>query len=86
MKQKFKLNHSKQFQLDAIESTIKLFEGQRKLDTSFVDYIDGVSSNKLDLEEKEIYVCQVCGHTIEDEAPDECPVCNAKKETFKKID
>jgi type III restriction enzyme len=54
LKQKFKLNHSKQFQLDAIESTIKLFEGQRKLDTSFVDYIDGVSSNKLDLEEKEI--------------------------------
>jgi len=54
LEQKFKLNHSKKFQLDAIESTIKIFEGQRKSDTSFVDFVDGVSPNKLDLTETEI--------------------------------
>ena len=54
MEQKFKLNHSKKFQLDAIESTIKIFEGQRKSDTSFVDFVDGVSPNKIDLTETEI--------------------------------
>jgi rubrerythrin len=32
------------------------------------------------------YVCQVCGNTVEGEAPDECPVCKAKKQAFKKID
>jgi len=32
------------------------------------------------------YVCQVCGNTVEGEAPDECPVCGAKKQAFKKID
>ena len=32
------------------------------------------------------YVCGVCGYTIEDEAPDECPVCNAKKQAFFKVD
>lgn len=32
------------------------------------------------------YVCQVCGNTVEGEAPDECPVCGAKKEAFKKIE
>jgi len=32
------------------------------------------------------YVCQVCGHTAEGEAPDTCPVCGAKKQMFKKID
>jgi rubrerythrin len=32
------------------------------------------------------YVCQACGHTAEGEAPDECPVCKAKKAAFKKID
>ncbi len=32
------------------------------------------------------YVCQVCGNTVEGEAPDECPICNAKKQAFKKID
>lgn len=34
----------------------------------------------------EYYVCQVCGNTVENEAPDECPICNAKKQAFKKID
>ena len=32
------------------------------------------------------YVCQVCGNTVESEAPDQCPICGAKKEAFKKID
>lgn len=32
------------------------------------------------------YVCQVCGNTVEKEAPDECPVCGAKKQAFKKVD
>ena len=47
MSVQFKFSHSKQFQLDAIESTVKLFEGQTKLDESFVDFIDGVVPNKL---------------------------------------
>jgi rubrerythrin len=32
------------------------------------------------------FVCQVCGNTAEGEAPDECPVCKAKKQAFKKVD
>ena len=47
--------------------------------------LESVNSGK-DLEEKEIYVCQICGHTVEGEAPEECPVCRAKKEKFKRID
>lgn len=31
-------------------------------------------------------VCQVCGHTVENEAPDTCPVCGAKKQAFHKVD
>jgi rubrerythrin len=37
-------------------------------------------------EEVDYYVCDLCGYTAEGEAPDKCPVCNAKKEMFKKID
>ena len=37
-------------------------------------------------EETDYYVCDVCGYTAEEEAPDECPVCKAKKELFKKIE
>ncbi len=41
------------------------------------------------LEEKklvDIYVCPVCGYTVEETVPENCPVCNAKGKTFKKID
>jgi rubrerythrin len=33
------------------------------------------------------YVCKVCGYVYEgDEAPDECPVCKAKKAMFEKVE
>ncbi len=47
--------------------------------------LESVNAGK-DLEEKDIYVCQVCGHTVEGEAPDTCPVCGREKDKFKKIE
>lgn len=32
------------------------------------------------------YVCSVCGYTCENEAPDKCPVCNANKNAFFKVE
>lgn len=32
---------------------------------------------------KKISICSVCGHTVEGDAPDKCPVCGANKEAFK---
>lgn len=33
------------------------------------------------------YVCKVCGYVHEgDEAPEECPVCHAKKEMFEEVE
>ncbi|MEN6467137.1 MAG: rubrerythrin family protein [Syntrophaceae bacterium] len=37
-------------------------------------------------EEYPYYVCPVCGHTAEGNAPDVCPVCGAKGEVFKRVD
>jgi len=37
-------------------------------------------------EPAEYYVCSVCGHTVENEAPDSCPVCKAAKKAFFKVD
>lgn len=36
--------------------------------------------------EVDYYVCQVCGNTVENSAPDECPICGTKKQMFKKVD
>jgi len=38
--------------------------------------------NGQDIEAQPIHVCQVCGFTMEGEAPDTCPVCGSPKEKF----
>lgn len=38
-----------------------------------------------DMELKAVYICPICGHTILDGAPDNCPVCGAKKEMYKEF-
>ncbi|MBI5665576.1 MAG: rubrerythrin family protein [Nitrospirae bacterium] len=44
--------------------------------------LDNLGNN----EETDYYVCDICGYTAEGEAPDNCPVCKAKKNMFKKVD
>ncbi len=44
--------------------------------------LDDLGSNQ----ETDYYVCQVCGNTVEGEAPDKCPICGAPKKMFKKVD
>jgi len=36
--------------------------------------------------EKPFFVCQVCGFTVEGEAPERCPVCGAPLGKFKQVD
>ena len=43
---------------------------------------DNLGKNK----EVDYYVCQICGNTVENSAPEKCPICNAPHEMFKKID
>ena len=35
---------------------------------------------------KSYYVCQVCGHTAENEPPERCPVCGAPGKSFSQVD
>lgn len=34
----------------------------------------------------DVYLCPVCGHIAEKDAPDTCPICGAKAGAYKKID
>ena len=36
-----------------------------------------------DIQVGAVNVCSICGHTVEGEAPDRCPVCGARKELFR---
>lgn len=44
--------------------------------------LDNIGNN----EEVDYYVCRVCGNTVEDGAPDVCPICGAPASKFEKID
>ena len=39
-----------------------------------------------DLAETPYFVCDVCGNTVEGEAPDRCPICGMSKDHFMEID
>ena len=41
--------------------------------------------NGEDLEDRKIFICEICGHTVYDEAPEICPVCGAPKSKFTEI-
>jgi rubrerythrin len=42
--------------------------------------------NLADKQLVDIYVCSICGCTVEGEAPESCPVCKAVKKFFNRID
>lgn len=33
----------------------------------------------------DLYICDLCGYTVDGDAPDVCPVCGAKRDRFKKF-
>ena len=41
--------------------------------------------NKEKLITVDYFVCEVCGNTVEMNAPEKCPICGAPKNKFKKI-
>ena len=42
-------------------------------------------SDGEDIELEEVQICSQCGYTTEGEAPEECPICGAKREKFKEF-
>lgn len=71
-------------------------EGNKKAERSFVfanevekvhaDLYQKALDNLDSLEAADYHVCSVCGMTVENEAPDNCPVCGAPASAFFKVD
>ncbi len=51
----------------------------------FSQALDKIKAGE-DMEETDIYVCQVCGNTVLEEPIGNCPICNSAKERFIKIE
>lgn len=68
----------------AIQSIYGALETEKVHAKMYKNAKDAVSSGK-DLTLGNVHICEVCGYTVEGEAPDTCPVCKAKKDRFKKF-
>jgi len=66
--------HSFHFALEAEKIHVQLFKQAQM-----------AAKDGRDLELDAVYICPVCGHTILNGAPDNCPVCGAKKELYHKF-
>ena len=65
---------------------LRSFDLANKVEKIHAGLYNKVLENLGKNEEVDYYVCQVCGNTVEGKAPDVCPICGARKETFKKTD
>ncbi len=71
-------------------------EGHQEAERSFT-YACGAEKSHAQLFKKvletleempqvDLYICIICGYTLEGDPPDICPVCKASKKFFKEID
>lgn len=73
-------------QAEGIKGAVRTFTFANEVEKVHADLFQKAIGELGKNTETDYYVCDVCGHTCEGEPPDECPVCKAKKQAFKKID
>jgi rubrerythrin len=75
---------------DAIEEGNKgaqmSFEVANAVEKIHADLYQKALDAMAGLAETDYYVCDVCGNTVEGEAPDKCPICGVDSTHFMKID
>ncbi len=66
----------------AVRSTYYALEAE-KIHEKMYSQAKAVVAAGKDLALGQVSICPICGYTVENEAPATCPVCGAKRETFK---
>ncbi len=61
------------------------FEFANKVENIHANLYQKAMDNLGNNESVDYYVCQTCGNTVEDNAPDKCPICGASSSVFTKI-
>jgi len=76
----------KDAEAEANKTALRSFNFANEVEKVHAELYKKALANLGSNEEVDYYVCDICGYTAEGHPPDKCPVCNAKKELFKKID
>ena len=68
------------------KSAVRSFSYANEVEKEHADLYQKALDNMDNMEECDYYICSVCGHTHEKEAPEKCPVCGANANAFFKAD
>ncbi|PNR94599.1 rubrerythrin family protein [Petrotoga sp. 9PWA.NaAc.5.4] len=66
---------------EAVRTTHFALEAE-KIHAEWYKNAKKVADQGKDVEVGKIFICDVCGYTVEGEAPEKCPVCGAPKSKF----
>ncbi|GAX60324.1 rubrerythrin [Candidatus Scalindua japonica] len=64
---------------------LQSFEFANKVESIHADLYQKALDNLGKNENVDYYVCPICGNTVENSAPDKCPICGASGTQFMKI-
>lgn len=67
------------------KQALQSFEHANSVEKTHAALYQKALNNLGNNEAVDYYVCQVCGHTAEKDAPDRCPVCTAPKAKFIRV-
>ena len=68
------------------KKAVNSFDLANKVESIHASLYRKALENMDNNESVDYYVCQVCGNTVENDAPDKCHVCGAPSSMFTKID
>lgn len=68
------------------KAAVITFENANAVEKIHADLYKKALENMANNDEVDYYVCQVCGNTVENEAPEKCPICGVPASKFIKID
>jgi len=68
------------------KQALQSFDLANKVESIHAGLYQKAFDNLGNNESVDYYVCQVCGNTVENNAPDKCHVCGAPSSMFTKID
>ena len=66
------------------KSAVRSFTYANEVEMEHAELYQKALDNMENMEECDYYICSVCGHTHEKEAPTKCPVCGANANAFFK--
>ena len=67
------------------KAAVRTFTYANEVEKTHAELYQKALDNLDNPTETDYYVCSVCGHTCEGEAPGKCPVCGANSNAFTKV-